>query len=70
MNKYQQIDVWWCPKCQVEWRHPSVPHENRCPKCGEGGWWRRFAAPEETRRAISTDAVKEVDPFYYRKPNA
>lgn len=50
MNKYQQIDVWWCAKCHLEWRAPSVPHNPKCPRCGEGGWWRRFASNDEVRK--------------------
>jgi hypothetical protein len=36
-------DVWWCAKCDREWTVPSIPHNPRCPTCGTGGWWRRFA---------------------------
>jgi hypothetical protein len=37
-----QYDVWWCAKCDAEWKVPSRPHNPKCPTCGTGGWWRRF----------------------------
>lgn len=37
-----QYDIWWCAKCNQEWKVKSRPHNPKCPVCGEGGWWRRF----------------------------
>ena len=37
-----RTDVWWCAKCKAEWTVPSLPHNPACPRCGAGGWWRRF----------------------------
>lgn len=53
MDKYGRVDVWKCMKCNIFWRCPCVPHNSKCPKCGEGGWWQRFATPEELKTAIS-----------------
>ena len=65
VNKYQQIDVWWCAKCQLEWMCPSVPHDNRCPKCGEGGWWRRFRGEKPAGPGVAeqaADALRKAFP--------
>ena len=39
----ERIDAWWCAQCKAEWTVPSLPHNPACPRCGRGGWWRRFA---------------------------
>jgi len=46
-NKYQQVEIWWCSKCNKEWKCPSVPHRPECPECGTGGWWKRFLTQAE-----------------------
>jgi uncharacterized paraquat-inducible protein A len=48
-TKYDRIDVWFCEECDREWRVPSVPHNPKCPRCGTGGWWKRFEAPPNAR---------------------
>jgi len=50
MNKYQQIDVWWCGNCDITYLVPSVPHQPWCPKCGTAGWWKRFADSKDIER--------------------
>ena len=50
MNKYQQIDVWWCGSCDITYLVPSVPHQPWCPKCGTAGWWKRFADSKDIQR--------------------
>lgn len=37
-----RTDVWWCAACDREWTVPSLPHNPNCPRCGTGGWFRRF----------------------------
>jgi ribosomal protein L37AE/L43A len=49
-TKYQAIEIWWCSKCDREWKAPAVPHNPKCPACGTGGWWRRFATSEDLGR--------------------
>lgn len=56
-NKYSQVDIWWCAKCHINWMAPSVPHRPECPRCGDGGWWRRFATAKE----ISEARLQPVD---------
>ncbi len=48
-------DVYWCQTCDREWTVPSLPHNPNCPRCGTGGWWRRFTtgAPYEVTYATS-----------------
>jgi rubrerythrin len=42
LTPQEQVDVWWCQFCKLEWSCPSIPHNPICPTCGHGGWWRRF----------------------------
>jgi hypothetical protein len=57
-TKYQVIDVWWCSKCDKEWKRPSVPHDGHCPACGTLSWWRRFASQAELTQAVRDQASK------------
>ncbi len=41
--KIARQDIWWCAHCDREWTVASLPHNPACPRCGKGGWWRRFA---------------------------
>lgn len=61
MDKYGRIDVWWCAKCRIKWLHPSIPHDNRCPKCGVGGWWQRFASAEDQKNYRMVDVTPESE---------
>jgi len=42
MPSRTDYDVWYCGYCNQRWTVPSVPHNPVCPRCGRGGWWKRF----------------------------